>query len=247
MQRFDALLGHTRLTPWGRLVAISVCVLLAVTIAMAVWWAATAEQRTGFYAVRGTLSSILLDIGAADAVIVGSHTRPTVEVRRTDSFAFGRPAESRRDVSGGVLRLDSRCPQTVLPTCSARYRLTVPDNVPVTVRTDSGDVRFRSFRGSARIDTQTGDISADGFCGFSLVARADTGAVRATASCAPERLQLRSRTGSVDAVVPPGRYRVDADSDEGDRRVSGVTATDDAPFQIQALSGTGDVTVVGGP
>lgn len=247
MQRPDTILGRRRLTRWGWLVASSACLLLGVAIALAVWWAASAERRTGFYAVRGTLSSILLDIGDADAEIVGSRTRPTVEVRRTDSFAFGRPAGARRDVSGGVLRLDSRCPETVLPTCSAHYRLTVPDNVPVTVRTDSGDVSFRSFRGSARIDTRTGDISAEGFCGFSLQARADTGSVRATAACAPERLLLRSRTGNVDAVVPAGRYRIDADSDEGARRVAGVTAADDAPFQIQILSGTGDVNLEGGP
>ena len=45
------------------------------------------------------------------------------------------------------------------------------------------------------------------------------------------------------AVGPAGRYRVDADTDGGDRRVVGLAAADDAPFQIQALSGTGDVDV----
>ena len=243
MQRPDI---RQRLTPWGWLVAVSTCLLLGATAVIGLWWAASAESRTGFYAVRGTLSSILLDIGDADAEIVGSRTRPTVEVRRTDNFAFGDPAVSTRDVTGGVLRLASRCPQTVLPTCSSRYRLTVPDNVPVTVRTDSGDVTFRSFRGSARIDTRSGDITAEGFCGFSLQARAETGHVRANAACAPERMLLRSRTGSVDAIVPPGRYRIDADSDDGSRRVAGLTAADDAPFQIQVLSGTGDVNVEAG-
>ena len=53
----------------------------------------------------------------------------------------------------------------------------------------------------------------------------------------------RQRTGDVRAVVPPGRYQVDADSDVGSRSVHGVTAADDAPFQIQALSSGGDVTV----
>ena len=44
----------------------------------------------------------------------------------------------------------------------------------------------------------------------------------------------------VRAVVPPGRYQLDADSDGGDRTVRGVTAAEDAPFQIQALSSAGD-------
>jgi hypothetical protein len=43
--------------------------------------------------------------------------------------------------------------------------------------------------------------------------------------------------------VPPGRYQVDAVSDDGDRSVRGVTEAEDAPFQIQALSSAGDVAV----
>jgi hypothetical protein len=47
--------------------------------------------------------------------------------------------------------------------------------------------------------------------------------------------------------VPPGRYRVDAESDEGKHVVRGVSVADDAPFQIQALSTSGDVSVGSGP
>ena len=49
--------------------------------------------------------------------------------------------------------------------------------------------------------------------------------------------------GDVHAIVPAGRYRVDADSDGGSSRIAGLTAVEDAPFQIQALSGAGDVDV----
>jgi DUF4097 and DUF4098 domain-containing protein YvlB len=164
-------------------------------------------------------------------------------VRRTDEFSFGRRARAQRDVTGGVLRLRSRCPATVLSSCSASYRVTVPDNIPVTVRTSSGDVRFNAYRGSAEIATTTGDIDVGGYCGFLLQARAESGDVQASASCAPERLVLRSRSGDVRAVVPAGRYRVDADTDGGTRRVIGLTAAEDAPFQIQALSSAGDVDV----
>ena len=123
----------------------------------------------------------------------------------------------------------------------------VPDNVPVTVKTTSGDVAATGYRGSARIDTTTGNVSFNGWCGFNLQIRAVAGDVRAVAACSPERLQLRSRRGQVDALVPPGRYRVDAESDEGRRSVRGVDVADDAPFQIQALSTSGDVSVGSGP
>ena len=122
-------------------------------------------------------------------------------------------------------------------------RVRVPDNIPVTVRTSSGDVRFNAYRGSASIATSTGDISVGGYCGFLLQARADSGDVLASTSCSPERLVLRSRSGDVRAVVPAGRYRVDADTDTGRARVVGLTAAEDAPFQIQALSTAGDVDV----
>jgi DUF4097 and DUF4098 domain-containing protein YvlB len=178
---------------------------------------------------------------------VGGGDRQAIEVRRTDEFAFGRRAESTRDASGGELRISSRCPRSaVLHVCSARYRVTVPDNVRVTVRTTSGDVRFIGYRGSASIDTNSGDIGVSRFCGFALRARSGSGDVDTGASCALERMELRSRTGDLRATVPPGRYQVDAETDDGDTSVRGVTVAEDAPFQIQALTGSGDIDVAAG-
>jgi hypothetical protein len=156
-------------------------------------------------------------------------------------------AEAERVVRDGELRLRSHCPAALIGSCSSAYRLRVPDNVPVRVRTTSGDVSSSGYRGSATVDTTSGSVDFDGWCGFNLQVRADVGDVRATAACTPQRLQLRSRAGSVQALVPPGRYRVDAESDEGKRSVRGVTTGDDAPFQVQALSTTGDVRVGSGP
>lgn len=247
MPRGEQRATGRRRTPWAWLVMASACAVLAVGLVTAVWWAVTSERRVTSYNVRGALSAVSLDLGGADADIVGGREDPVVEVRRTDRFSFGHPATHTRDVAGGVLRISSRCPRTVFGSCAAAYRVSVPRNVPVSVRTGSGDVRLDGFRGSARIATATGDIAATAFCGFLLQARAESGDVSATAACAPERLELRSRTGEVHAVVPPGRYRIDADSDEGARSVRGLRRADDAPFQILALSGAGDVAVEAGP
>jgi len=239
--------ARRRPSPWSTVVAASAAIVVGTAVVIAVWWAATREERVSSYAVSGSLNGVTLDLGDADADIIGGGERPGVRVRRTDHSAFGRRAVAQRDVSGGVLRIRSRCPSSVLGSCSASYRLTVPDNVPVTVRTGAGDVRFDRYQGSARIDTTDGDIAVNAFCGFSLHARAESGAVRAATSCAPERMELRSASGDVLAIVPPGRYRVDADSDSGRRTVEGITAADDAPFSIQALSTAGDVDVLGQP
>ena len=239
MRPLDALTRHA--SSWGRLVTISVFAVLTAALVMAVWWAATTEERTGTYVVRGTVNGITLDIGDADLDIIGGGTQAALQVSRTDRFAFGHPAEAQRVVRGGTLRLRSRCPAALIGSCSSSYRLRVPDNVPVTVRTTSGDVASSGYRGSARVDTTTGDVNFNGWCGFNLQIRADAGDVRAVAACSPERLQLRSRQGRVDALVPPGRYRVDAESDEGRATSAASTSADDAPFQIQALSTSGDV------
>jgi hypothetical protein len=240
------LLGQRR-SAWAWLVTASALVVVVAVVATAAWWAVTRRERVTTYSVRGTLAGISLDLGSADAEIVGGRDVPVVDVRRSERYAFGQPATNRREVVGGVLRIRARCPDTVLATCSASYKVTVPNNVPVTVRTGSGDVALTGLRGSARITTGTGDIAASSYCGFVLQARAESGDVAASAACAPERLDLRSRSGGVRAVVPPGRYRIDADSDEGTRTVRGLTPADDAPFQLQVLSDTGDVALEAGP
>jgi hypothetical protein len=194
----------------------------------------------------GDLAGIELDVAAADVVIDGGGVT-AVEVRRTERFAFGHDARERRKVTGGVLRLHSRCPDTVLGDCETAYRVTVPDNVPVTVLTTSGGVAVEGLRGSARVTTGSGPVLVEEFCGFSLRAVSESGDVRAGAECSPNRLELRSGSGDVSALVPEGRYEVDAQTDAGRRQVRGVMEAEGAPFRIQALSGTGDVLVEAGP
>jgi hypothetical protein len=245
MRPVDALTRHA--SSWGWLVTVSAFSLLTAALVLAVWWAASDEERTATYNVRGSVTGIALDIGEADLQIVGGGNQTALQVSHTDRFAFGHPPEAERIVRGGMLELRSRCPAALLGSCSSAYRLRVPDNVPVRVKTTSGSVSSSGYRGSATVDTRSGDVDFDGWCGFNLQVQADVGNVRAAAACAPQRLQLRSRTGSVQALVPPGRYRVDAESDEGKRSVRGLTTGDDAPFQVQALSTTGDVRVGSGP
>jgi DUF4097 and DUF4098 domain-containing protein YvlB len=108
-------------------------------------------------------------------------------------------------------------------------------------------VTFRGYRGSARVTTRSGDVDVAGFCGFSLEARAESGDIAAGAACAPQQLTVRSNEGSVHVSVPPGRYQVEAESASGSETVSGVDAVADAPFAIQALSSSGNVSVEGRP
>jgi putative adhesin len=238
---------RSRLSPWGRLVAASATVVAGAAIALLALELTSREERVASYSVRGALEGVALDLGDADVVVARGGQRPSVAVQHTDRFAFGHGARTQRSIAGGIFHVRSRCPATVMHSCSVRYRVLVPDNLPVEVRTGSGTVRLDGYRGSVRVATGSGDIDVAGFCGFSLQARAESGNVAATASCPPQELSLRSTTGSVRAVVPPGRYQVEAESASGHRSLRGISSVADAPFAIQALSSSGDVLVEGGP
>jgi hypothetical protein len=236
-----------RVSPWGRVVAISALLVVGGAVALAVGALASTRERTVSYPVTGALKGVAFDLADGAIVIVGGGRRDAVTVERTERFAFGHDAESTRSVQDGVFRVRSRCPTSFLGKCTVSYRVVVPDNLPVEVRTASGSVRMRDYRGSALLSTGSGSIDVAGFCGFSLDARAGSGNVAAQTACAPPKLSLRANSGDVQAIVPRGSYDLDAESASGSERVRGVTTTAEAPFSIRALSGSGDVSVEGRP
>jgi hypothetical protein len=234
-----------RASPWWWLVLASALVLGLVAAVLGVWWAATSERREVSYRVIGALSSIDLEVDDASVEIVGGEAGP-IQIVRTEEFAFGHPPRDGHAVEDGVLRISSSCPDTVVGSCRASYRLLVRNNVDVNVRSSTGRVRIAGFTGSARIETGSGPIAVDGFCGFRLTATSASGDVRGAApQCSPDRMELRSASGDVHAIVPTGRYRVDANSDRGTVVVRNVTETENAAFTVQAISGGGDVLVEG--
>ena len=236
---------HTRLTPWTRLVAVCAVLVVGCLVALVAMAVASRGERLVSYPVRGSINGLQLDMGDADVVIARGGRRPAVEIQRRENFAFGHTAKATREVDGGVFMLRSRCPRTVMHSCSVRYRVVVPDNIPIDVRTGSGSIRLDGYRGSARLASGSGDVTVGDFCGFGLQARAESGTIAANVDCALQQLSLRSTSGSVRVVVPPGRYRLDAETAAGRRTVRGVTEATDAPFTLQALSSSGDVTVEG--
>jgi hypothetical protein len=232
-----------RVSPWGRVVALSALLVVGGAVALAIGAFASTRERSVSYPVTGSLRGVAFDLADGAITIVGGGRRDAVTVERSERYAFGHDAESRRSVQDGVFRVRSRCPTALLGRCRVAYRVTVPDNLPVDVRTGSGSVRMSGYRGSATLSTGSGDIRVAGFCGFSLDARAGSGDVDAHTACAPPKLSLRATSGAVTAQVPPGTYEVDAESASGSERVTGVNATEQSPFAITALSGTGDVRV----
>jgi Putative adhesin len=233
-----------RTSTWTLVVAASVFALAAAAAAMGVLWLVTSGSRSVSYPFSGPLLRVEIEVGSGDVQILGGG-RSSVHVRKTERFAYGHSPQERLDLDGGVLTIASQCASLIVGTCSSDYELAVPDNVALTIRATDGDVRLDGYRGSADVATTRGRIVIDRFCGFLLQATARTGDIDVDTECASERLDLRSDSGDVRAVVPGGRYRIDAGANDGRVAVRGVVHGDDAPWEIQALSGSGDVTIVG--
>lgn len=230
---------------WTVLVAASVALLLLIAAALAVSGALTTRTELASYLAHGTPERIVLALESGNAEVVGGG-KGAVEVRRTARYAYGHAPRERRSATDGQLRISSGCPSVLFGGCTASYRLTIPENVPLTVRTAGGTVRLAGVRGSAEIQSGAGDVDVDTFCGFSLAIETTSGHARTTASCSPQRLEMSSASGNLNATVPVGTYRIQAESEQGAREVTDLERSSQAPFEIRMVSERGDVTVRGG-
>jgi Putative adhesin len=234
-----------RLSRWGLLVTASATLLIAALVVLAALWALTSHRKSTSYAVGAAVLGVEMDVGRGNVEIIGGG-RDEVQVLRTDRSLYGHEPQEQRTVADGVLRIESNCASLVVGSCTADYRVTVPESVSVTIVAKHGNVRLTAYRGSANVSTGEGSISAESFCGYVLEATAKAGSIDVTALCSPDHLELRTDSGNVRAAVPPGRYSVEADTNGGTVAVLGLERADDAPWTIQALTNSGDVVVEAG-
>jgi hypothetical protein len=230
---------------WQAAVGASATIVVVAGLATGIDWLTSLHSKSSRYVVSGAVQRVELTLSSGNAVIDGTQSS-TVEVRRTDDYAFGHSAREHRSLSGGILRISSRCPRIVVGSCSASYALAVPETVAVSVRTANGDVRLTGFRGTASVSTGAGNVDVEAYCGFDLAAETGSGNVRVAAACSPAHLEVRTRSGNATALVPPGRYRISAISGAGLPHVNGVVRDANAPFTIDMHSGSGSLTIGAG-
>lgn len=232
-----------RFSPWTLLVVGSFAVLLAGAAVLAAWGLASSRTTTVTYAVPGSLLAIELRVQSGNVTIVGG-SRTGVSVNRSDHSVYGHGPREERLVRSGILHLVSSCPVLILGSCGSNFRIEVPNNFTITVRAEHGTVRLEGYQGTANITTGAGSISVEDYCGLVLGATSTSGSISVGTSCSSERLALFSDSGAVAVTVPAGSYRINADSQSGSSRVSGLVNDAGAPWGIEALSNSGNVTVV---
>lgn len=173
------------------------------------------EVRT--YAITEPVNSIVVNSRSGDVHLVRAGNR--IRVRETRHYVTRKP-QLDRDVDGGVLTLDSHCGGGLLLNCSADLRVTVPAGIEVTVETDSGDV------------------DADGIDVDNAQLRSDSGDVKATLAGEQALVWARTDSGNVK-VVAAGARAVDAQTDSGDVNVD----TGGPLGRVVAQTDSGDVEV----
>jgi len=249
-----------------RHVALSVGIVLAaifiVCSAISVaGWTIGSTEKTNHEVIPGPVKTLTLDANSGDVTLVASDTDDVV----VDSHARGqlhtpelqvRPEGTHLTVTGG-------CPNFTIGNCSAEIIVRVPANTAVDVDAGSGDIHAQDLNGNVRLRSASGDVSAEGLHGFSVQlksasgditagdlsagavsARTASGDVTLQLSSVPEGVEARINSGDVAVLVPPGSepYRVDADTNSGDRSV-GVVVSDRSSNAITAHTNSGDVVV----
>jgi DUF4097 and DUF4098 domain-containing protein YvlB len=253
-----------------RRIALSVGIVLAAIFIVCsatsvAGWTIGSTEKTNHEVIPGPVKTLTLDANSGDVTLVASDTDDVV----VDSHARGqlhtptlkvRPEGTHLTVTGG-------CPNISFGDCSAEIIVRVPANTAVDVDAGSGDIHAQDLSGNVRLRSASGDVSADDLHGFSVQlksasgditashvragtvsARTASGDVTLQLSSVPEGVEARTNSGDVAVLVPPGSemYRVDADTNSGDKTV-GVATSSRASHAISAHTNSGDVVVDYGP
>src|ERR687897_2396110 len=128
------------LSPWGRVVAVSALLVVGGALALFVASVASTQATQPSFDIVGTVEALTLDIADSDVVVVGGGSRDAVEIQRTQRFAFGHAPRIEKRPEGSSFGLRARCPVSLLGPCSVSFRIVVPDNVALDIRTTDGNV-----------------------------------------------------------------------------------------------------------
>ena len=202
---------------------IGISFVALIVLGGAVYGAAKAleENETHRDAMPRNVDHVVIKADSGDIDIVPGEG--SVDVERTDRYVLDSP-DVTRTLDDGVLTIESKCDSVLAPFCATDFRVEVPRDVTVDVRTYSGDV----------------DI--DGITGRQIDARSYVGDVHVDAARKGD-VTARTNVGDVDVEVPRGTYAIDSDTAVGDSDVDGLVSSDGARHEVDARADVGSVDV----
>ncbi|MDX2599663.1 DUF4097 family beta strand repeat-containing protein [Streptomyces caniscabiei] len=244
-----------------RILAILTCVTLVGGAAWYLLMFLVTDTESDSSAISTSVRNVELTIDSGDIEVdvVGQGEKPELHKELTRSL---RSPDETIKQEGDTLHVTTRCGDGV-GRCASDYRLTVPADTVINVRTGMGDVSVKGVRASAEGRTQMGDVHVEHVTGDRLVAVSKTGDItlrdvkfdtaEATTKLGDvvvedidvfKKLTALSKTGDVEVNLPEnaGPFAVDADTSIGDRKVT-VDQDSSSGTSVDARTKIGDVTV----
>ncbi|MFE6742058.1 DUF4097 family beta strand repeat-containing protein [Streptomyces tubercidicus] len=195
-------------------------------------------ERT--YTVHGKVSALSATTHGGDIEVVPVAAGGSVKV--TEKYVYNdRKPSPAHEVKGGRLTLEAEdCGMG--RRCSVAYRVLLPRDASVDLRTSGGDITVRGATGGIAAETSGGDITVEDSTARRAKARTSGGDVDLALSSAPDEVSGRTSGGDVTIRLPKGSYAVDARTSGGSSKVS-VPTDKSSAHKVTARTSGGDVSV----
>jgi hypothetical protein len=239
-------------------IAISVALILG-----GVYWALTGltegtKSSQDSYPLQG--DTLRIDGGSAEVEVRAGDGSDVKVERQFERNVFGSDPKEKYD--NGKLELnDSGCGFLSFG-CKTSYILTVPENVQLTLKSSSGDIRVsgltagadlksssgsievQDVAGSLRLESSSGDLEAQDLRASTVSTESSSGSADLDFAVAPLSVDSKASSGDVSIRIPSGpeSYKVDTDTSSGDESAN-VKVDPTSTRTIKAKTSSGDVTV----
>ncbi|MEU9113094.1 DUF4097 family beta strand repeat-containing protein [Streptomyces sp. NPDC048483] len=196
-------------------------------------------QRT--YTVDGKVTAVEATTHGGDIEIVPIAAGGAVKVTEKYEYNDEKPHPAHA-VKDGRLTLEAEECTGSGKQCKVSYRVLLPRNAAVDLRTSGGDVTVRGTSGPISAETSGGDITVADSTARKAKVKTSGGDVELTLAAVPDEVSGQTSGGDVTIRVPKGSYAVDASTSGGTRTVS-VPTDGGSAHKIAAKTSGGDVTV----
>ncbi|EHN11117.1 lipoprotein [Patulibacter medicamentivorans] len=222
----------------------------------------TRETSTEEHRYRG-ISALTIAAHDGDIELVTAPAGAPLRVEERITKEIWAP-KVHRERTGSRLRLRSECPAMPIASCEIRFRVEVPagtaidvssdsgdvvarglrSDVPVSLRSDSGELRVESLTAPAlRLDADSGDVRGDELRVPDVVAKADSGEVDLALTVPLRRLSAIADSGDVRVALPDAVYALTASTDSGDVHDDGVRRDPRSSRRVELRTDSGDVRI----
>lgn len=228
-------------TIWTAVLSILVLVVLIGVFVLVSYL--TRETRTVTDQVAVTGGQVTIGAGSADVQVVEGSGEQVVATARVEHGLVPASYELRRTDAGIVI--DSGCRPVLSPGCSVAVTVQVPADLPVEVRSTSGDVDVRGLADRVvTVRTGSGDVEGSGLAVTELSVLTRSGDIEADFSQQPFAFKAQTESGDVDAEIPAGtiRYQAKIESRSGEVE-SDVTDDPQGDGFMVVESDSGDIEV----